>query len=294
MARYTNIHTQMWFDDKFTALDDDDKLLFIYLLTSPHSNMAGYYRLPKRYVAADLGKGLERVTEGFQNLIEIGFISYDNNSQIVLIHNYLRYNQIQNNNQAKGAIKVVNELPKNNLLSKFLQCVEENSSQYYELLNKGLRKGLETLSNTGTGTVTGTVTGTGTVTEEHAATAETKNVFKIFEENIHPPSPLEIEKLKDWLKDMDEEVIIMAIEEAVNNNIRKINYINGILNNWHDNNLMTKEDVLAYKRNRAEKQKSNDKGNYKRNDNSKNKLDMDHDYDMDKIEEMILKRNRGG
>jgi hypothetical protein len=57
MDRYSNVHTRMWYAKDFKELDDEEKLLFIYLITSPHSNSAGYYRLPLGYVSSDLGKG---------------------------------------------------------------------------------------------------------------------------------------------------------------------------------------------------------------------------------------------
>lgn len=129
------------------------------------------------------------------------------------------------------------------------------------------------------------------VEEEQSATAETKNVFRVFEENIHLPTAIEIEKIKSWLDTFDEDVIIMAIEEAVNRNARNMAYINAILNNWENEGLKTKDNVIAFKRDKKDKSNSkNSKGVTKNN----NKLDMDHNYDMDELEKQLLKRSRGG
>ena len=48
-------------------------------------------------------------------------------------------------------------------------------------------------------------------------------------------SPLEIEKIKSWLEDFDEETIKQAVEQAVLNNKRTFSYVNGILKNWKTN-----------------------------------------------------------
>ena len=126
------------------------------------------------------------------------------------------------------------------------------------------------------------------VEEELSATIDIENVFSVFEKNIHLPTPIEIEKLKSWLNDFDEEVIIMAIEEAVNRNARNMAYINAILNNWENEGLKTKDNVLSFKRDKADKNK---KQNTPVN---KDKLDMDHSYDIDDIEQKLLKKSRGG
>lgn len=90
------------------------------------------------------------------------------------------------------------------------------------------------------------------VVDEQAATAlyddGFKSIIKAFGENIHPPSPIEAERLESWLDDMDADVIIEAIQEAVLYNQRKLKYIEGILKNWHNNNIKTKLDLDAYKR----------------------------------------------
>lgn len=75
-----------------------------------------------------------------------------------------------------------------------------------------------------------------------------RSIIKAFRENIHPPSPIEAERLESWLDDMDADVIIAAIEEAVVYNRRNIKYIEGILNNWLSSNVKTMLELDAYKR----------------------------------------------
>lgn len=50
-------------------------------------------------------------------------------------------------------------------------------------------------------------------------------------------TPLEIEKIKMWQEDFTNEEIKRAVKEAVMNNKRTFNYINGILKNWKANGV---------------------------------------------------------
>lgn len=76
----------------------------------------------------------------------------------------------------------------------------------------------------------------------------TTTVVEVFNQNIHPITPLEMEKLGDWLQELPEEVVVEAIKEAVSANVRKWAYINGILTNWKNEGIATIEGVRARKR----------------------------------------------
>ncbi len=66
-------------------------------------------------------------------------------------------------------------------------------------------------------------------------------------------SSLELEKLASYEDEgMEDEVICMAIDEAINNNVRKLKYIEAILNNWLGNNIKTVIQLEAYKKERSE------------------------------------------
>lgn len=56
-------------------------------------------------------------------------------------------------------------------------------------------------------------------------------------------SPMEYEIVNGWLKDNSEEVIILALKEAVYNNVSSMRYIDRIVNEWHKKGIKTKEDV---------------------------------------------------
>ena len=113
-----------------------------------------------------------------------------------------------------------------------------------------------------------------------------KAIIKTFEENVHALSPLEAEKLLGFAAQVSNEVIIMAIEEAVSYNAKTMKYITKVLNNWISSGLKTKREVAAY-----QKQWANKKSNYI-NPNVKKGSFCDYEqrsYDFDALERKLLK-----
>ncbi|MBU3182529.1 DnaD domain-containing protein [Clostridium psychrophilum] len=78
-------------------------------------------------------------------------------------------------------------------------------------------------------------------------------VIKVFEENVHAITPLVYEKILDFTRHVNSDVIIMAIHEAVNYNAKTMKYITKVLGNWISNGLKTDSDVLAYQKRWANK-----------------------------------------
>ena len=70
MRDYGVIFTRFWTNPELQRLDDQTKLLGAYLLTGPHSNSLGAYRLPSKYIEEDLNWNRETVLKGFRNLSE--------------------------------------------------------------------------------------------------------------------------------------------------------------------------------------------------------------------------------
>ena len=82
-----------------------------------------------------------------------------------------------------------------------------------------------------------------------SAPMERPNVFKLYEENIGPLTPLIADALKDAEKIYSEEWIADAIELAVKNNKRNWKYCEAILKRW-------KEEGRAEKQNRRNDKES--------------------------------------
>ena len=184
-SRYSKIFVKIWHSKDFRTLSEEGKMLFLYLLTSPHRNMGGFYYLPFPYVCFDVGLDEKRVIKAFEELTDKDMALYDYNTQVVLIKKWFCYNPIENENQAKGLNKQLAEIPKSKLFKPFVNCVKEYC-KYIESILKGVdipsENPSETLSKPytkpGTGTGSGSETGSGTETE-----TESKGT-----ESVHTPT----------------------------------------------------------------------------------------------------------
>jgi DnaD/phage-associated family protein len=115
--------------------------------------------------------------------------------------------------------------------------------------------------------------------------SDNSSVIKVFENNIHPMTPIEHEKLMDFTNDVSCEVVTMAIEEAVNYNARTIKYITKILNCWISRGIKTADGVRAYQKEWDNKKNSSPSGNNKKG------TFCDYDqrqYDFDDLERKLL------
>lgn len=91
------------------------------------------------------------------------------------------------------------------------------------------------------------------------------SIFNIFENELgRLLSPMEIEKIKEWvITYKNDELIIEALKEAVINGVSNLRYIDAILNEWYKKGYRNKDDVLR------------DKGNYKKKKSNIEVFDTD-------------------
>lgn len=140
---YTRIDELIWKDAKLKKISNESKLLFIYLLSCQHRNVLGLYNLPKYYVQGDLGYPLETVSKGLAELFINGFITYDDESETVLVNNFLKYNPLENANQVTGALKVMKTIPKTQLFYKLVDVIESSENERLGELKIGIEDYLE-------------------------------------------------------------------------------------------------------------------------------------------------------
>lgn len=111
MRDYGKVHTTFWSSSTMRKLSEDGRMLALYLLTSPHSTIAGVYRLPDGYVCEDLQWPSERVAKGFGELLANGFANRCETTKWVWICKHLEWNALENPNQRKSAAKVAYSIP---------------------------------------------------------------------------------------------------------------------------------------------------------------------------------------
>lgn len=245
-SRYIRIATKFWQDEKVRELSDDGKLLYLYVLTSPHSNMAGYYVLPKPYVAYDLNWLPERLDKAFGELFRKGLIKYCERSAVILIPNFLKYNPMQNKNQAKGAARRVAELPENTLTRDFETVLKRFAKPFVEPFTEGF-------ANTDTDTETDTESESATEAAAELKPDDDDDDVKHFVSEVtkefavafgYPPNQTQMEMLMSFTNDgMAGELILEALKRSAQNGAKVPTYTKAILQSWLNKGALTMVDV---------------------------------------------------
>lgn len=111
MREYGKVHSSFWSSASIRALSEDGRALAIYLLTCPHSTIAGVFGLPDGYACEDLQWSQERVRGGFDELFNNGFANRCETTKWVWIRKHFEWNPPENPNQRKAAAKVARQVP---------------------------------------------------------------------------------------------------------------------------------------------------------------------------------------
>ena len=78
---------------------------------------------------------------------------------------------------------------------------------------------------------------------------KTNSLFDTFESELgRTLSSMEYEIINGWLTTFSEEIILLALKEAVYNGVNNFRYIDRILNEWNKKGIKTKEDVEKNKK----------------------------------------------
>lgn len=89
MTKERIINTRFWDDSYIGNLDPIEKLIFIYLLTNPNTNIAGIYEIQVRKIEFDTGVNKDMVIKIFERFEKDEKIYYKNN--FVIIKNFIKF-----------------------------------------------------------------------------------------------------------------------------------------------------------------------------------------------------------
>lgn len=91
MSKKRMIDTRFWIDDYISNLDPSEKLLFLYFLTNPYTDICGVYEIPLKHVALESGLDREMVLKILDRFSRDGKIFYENGW--VAIKNFTKHQQ---------------------------------------------------------------------------------------------------------------------------------------------------------------------------------------------------------
>lgn len=141
MARYRKIDPRIWNDAKFSRLSNEAKLLFIYLLTSPQTQMIGAVPMRAESVAAELGYDAKRYGIRYRELYDMGIVEYDERG-LFWVKNYLKYNSPDNSKVVISWRDCLDFLPECPLLRKIIESARAHclsrGEQYAAAFEKGI------------------------------------------------------------------------------------------------------------------------------------------------------------
>ena len=107
MAKKRYINTRFWDDSYISELDPSEKLLFLYFMTNPATNISGVYEIPLKRVALDTGFDKDMILKMLKRFESDEKIVYKDGWVVVL--NFMKHQNINSKTVQTG----INENLKN-------------------------------------------------------------------------------------------------------------------------------------------------------------------------------------
>ena len=74
---------------------------------------------------------------------------------------------------------------------------------------------------------------------------KTNNIFDVFEKEFgRTLSPMDYEIISEWQKNYHDELILLALKEAVFNGVNNLRYIDKILIDWNKKGIKNEQDII--------------------------------------------------
>ena len=129
MSTQRYIDTSFWDDSWVQELDPSEKLLYIYLLTNPLTNIAGVMELTVKRICFDTGFNSDTVGH-ILSKFEAAKKVYRYKNYII-IRNFPKHQQIENEKILKGIASILSKLP-----DDILCYLEQIEYQFYIIINQ--------------------------------------------------------------------------------------------------------------------------------------------------------------
>jgi hypothetical protein len=122
---YRTVDASTWNDKRVEKLNSNGKLLFLYLITNPHTHVSGIYCLPKLYIQHETGLSRRKIDTLLHTLSGLGLARYDDENEVVWVSSMLRYQGKGEKNHRSAAKHVAEDLHKSFLINNYLAFYPE-------------------------------------------------------------------------------------------------------------------------------------------------------------------------
>jgi hypothetical protein len=116
---YRTIETSIWSDPAFKALPPNGKLLFVYLITNPHTHVSGIYYIPTVLMVVETGISDEELDTLWDTLSSVGLSRRDSKTDVIWVVNMFKYQGVGEKNH-RSAANHLSSLHKSFLIKDFL------------------------------------------------------------------------------------------------------------------------------------------------------------------------------
>ncbi len=131
------INTKFWNDGYVSMLDPIEKLLFIYFLTNEHTNISGFYEIPKKLIGVETGidvSMLDKILPRIEEKIRY-FDGY------IIIKNFVKHQETGSLNVKTGILNCLKEININLLKDVINKGFYELPKFYLDTLCIGYTEG---------------------------------------------------------------------------------------------------------------------------------------------------------
>jgi hypothetical protein len=235
-VRYASVQVQLWRHPKIKSLSRDARNLFVYLLTSPHSNMAGYYYLPLAYAVEDTGYPIDTVFDTLSILSEKHLVKYDVDTHVLLIRDYLEWNKPKGPKQVGGVIAAAKNTPKSLLLQEFIECAIHHAPDATDKWGGLMRYPIDTVP-------IAVISNQEEEEEEGRILSESWHSFyeRVFVATVNPTQYQEVARL--IAAGVKDDLVIAALQKAIDERKRnKFKYAIALITDMIPDGVRTAED----------------------------------------------------
>jgi len=108
---YRRVYQHLWRHPAFRALSEGEKVLALYLVTGPQTNLIGCYRFSPALAAEDLGISTVQVKKRMSTILAAFDWTFDEGSQWLWIQSWFRWNPPNGIHQKKSWQNAISGLP---------------------------------------------------------------------------------------------------------------------------------------------------------------------------------------
>lgn len=276
MARYRQVHTEFWQDGFVLDLTPEEKYFYIYLMTNSKTTQCGIYELPKRIIETETGYNRETVEKLLQRFVDYGKIEYDEKTREIMMINWIKYNWINSPKVISLINKELKEIKNIGFVYHFITLCKEYEYRMDTLWipdSYSMEQGNEeSLNSNGSIPYKYPIDTVGIdlgeeqererereqereVEREQEQEGERKivnddvrDVIQFWDKNGFGINNMNAKnELLSWLDNSSfknpKEMILKALDISSKNDARRFSYVEGILKNWTNENLLTIEEV---------------------------------------------------